>query len=90
MVTTERALLSSDNSYSEVFVFFFQQLLKFSWIYIRIMCFKIRILDGEYIIKVSRGIVKHVYKVIPCRFLKVRQNSSHNYIKIYPSTANGA
>ena len=33
---------------------------------------KLRVIDGEYIVKISRGVVKHVYKVVPFRFVKIR------------------
>ena len=31
-------------------------------VYIRNMFLKSRVIDSEYIVKISRGIVKHVYK----------------------------
>ena len=36
------------------------------------MFLKFRIIDGEYIVQISRGVAKHVYKVILFRFVKVR------------------
>ena len=33
---------------------------------------KFRVIDGEYIVKISRGIIKHVYEVMTFRFLNVR------------------
>ena len=33
------------------------------------MFLKFRVNDGEYIIKISRGVVKHVYKVVLLRFV---------------------
>ena len=50
---------------------FFVQ-LKFCWIFIRNMFLKFRVTDGEYIVKISRGVVKQIYKVVPFRFVKVR------------------
>ena len=37
--------------------------LKFSWIYVRNMLSKFRVINGEYIVKISRGIVELVYEV---------------------------
>ena len=37
--------------------------LKFRWIYIRNMFLKFRISNVEYIVKISRGVVKHVYYI---------------------------
>ena len=44
------------------------------------MFLKFRVIDGEYIVKLSRGIVKHVYKVILFRFLRldIKSLSSQN------------
>ena len=36
------------------------------------MFLKFRVIDGEYIVKISRGVVKHVYKVVLLQFVKVR------------------
>ena len=33
---------------------------------------KFRVIDAEYIVKVSRGVVKHIYKVVPFRFVKIK------------------
>ena len=35
------------------------------------MFHKFRVIDGEYIVKIPRGVVKHVYEVITFRFVKV-------------------
>ena len=37
--------------------------LKFSWMYVRIMFLKLRVIDGENIVKISRGIIEHIYEV---------------------------
>ena len=50
----------------------FQQELKFCWIYVGNIFLKFRVIDGEYIVKISRGIIKHVYEVMTFRYLKVR------------------
>ena len=55
-----------DVSLSEVFALF-----KFSWIYVRNMLSKFRVINGEYIVKISRGIVELVYEVKPFGFLEV-------------------
>ena len=34
------------------------------------MFLKNRVIDGEYIVKISRGIVKYVSKVVPFQFVK--------------------
>ena len=47
------------------------------------MFLKIRVIDGEYIVKISRGVVKQVYKVVLCRFVKVRQQDFHVESTIY-------
>ena len=39
------------------------------------MFLKFRGIGGEYIIKISREIVKHVYKAILFRFVNVRHES---------------
>ena len=36
------------------------------------MFLKFRVIDGKYIVRISRDVVKHVYKVVPFRFVKVR------------------
>ena len=33
---------------------------------------KFRVIDGEYIVKISRGIIQHVNEVMTFRFVKVR------------------
>ena len=40
-------------------------------LYIWNMCPIFRVIDGQYIVKVLRGIVKHVHKVVPLRFVKI-------------------
>ena len=40
-------------------------------LYIRNMFLKFKVIDGEYIVKISIGIVKHVYEVILFRFVNV-------------------
>ena len=45
--------------------------LKFSWIYVRNMLSKFRVINGEYIVKISRGIVELVNEVKPFGFLEV-------------------
>ena len=46
--------------------------LKFSWIYIGNMFGKCRVINGEYIVNMSRGIVELVYDVKPFEFQEVR------------------
>ena len=45
--------------------------LQFSWIYIGNKFNKCRVINGEYIVKISRGIVEVVYEVKPFGFLEV-------------------
>ena len=58
-----------DVSLSEVFA-----LLNWSSVgYYKVYMFlKFRVIECEYIVKISRGVVKHVYKVLLFRFVKVR------------------
>ena len=56
-------------SLSEVFASLTEVLLD---IYIRNMFVKFRVIDGENIVKISRGIVEHIYEVKTFRLLKVR------------------
>ena len=46
--------------------------LKFRWIYTRNMFLKFKVINGEYIVKISKGVVKHVSKVALFPFVKVR------------------
>ena len=43
-----------------------------------------RVIDSEYIVKISRCIFKLVFEVMPYRFVKVRHKLPHNNIKINP------
>ena len=36
------------------------------------MFIELRVMDGEYIVNISRGIIKHVYEVMTFRLVKVR------------------
>ena len=52
-------------------------------IYIRIFFFfKFSVIDGENIVKISRGIVEHIYKVKTFRFEGQTSSPSHKNIKI--------
>ena len=53
---------------------------RFFWgsVYIRNMFLKYRVIDGENIVKISRGIVEHIYEVKTFRLLKVR----HKVLKL--------
>ena len=39
--------------------------LKVCWLYIANIFLKFRVIDGEYIVNLSRGIAKHFYEVMP-------------------------
>ena len=39
------------------------------------MILELRVIDGEDIVKISRDVVKHVYKVVPFRFMKVKHKT---------------
>ena len=41
-------------------------------IYIGNTFLKFSVIDGEYIVKISRGIIKHVYEVMMLGFVKIR------------------
>ena len=47
---------------------------EFYWIYIKNMFLKFRIIDGEYIVKISRGVVRNVYEATTFRSSKEIQN----------------
>ena len=58
--------------------------LKFCWIYMGNIFLKFRVIDGEYIVKISRVIIKHVYEVTTFRFVKFRHKvpMSHTLCRI--------
>ena len=45
------------------------------------MLFKFVVIGGEYIIKITSSIIKLINKVLRVKFVKVKQNHSHNNVR---------